>query len=192
MNLIPCIGVYGALCRELGRPFSFPGGESYVAEAVDSRLLADALHWAATSPTAGNQTFNITNGHVFEWRDLWASFADMLEVEAGPDQRLSLAQWLPQEEATWRRIVVRHGLLPLSLREILGCRTSTPTMPSHTPAMAPHWRVGPIRSFSAPSSCARRGSDLHRYRADVRVLVCAAAGGARSALICTTTCIHEG
>jgi len=120
MNLIPAIGVYAALCRELGRPFSFPGGESYVAGAVDSRLLADALHWAATSSGATNETFNITNGDVFEWRDLWGSFARALDVEAGDDRPLSLASWLPQHEATWQRIVVRHGLRVLSLSEILG------------------------------------------------------------------------
>lgn len=120
MNLIPVIGVYGALCREMDRPFSFPGGAPYIAEAVDSRLLADALHWAASSSTAANETFNITNGDVFEWRDLWASFAEMLEVETGPDQRLCLAQWLPRQEAVWQRLVVRDRLRALSLGEILG------------------------------------------------------------------------
>jgi len=120
MNLIPAIGVYAALCREMGRPFSFPGGQSYVAEAVDSRLLAEALHWAANASTAANETFNITNGDVFEWRDLWASFAESLEVETGPDERLSLAQWLPRQELIWQHIVLRHGLRSLGLREILG------------------------------------------------------------------------
>jgi nucleoside-diphosphate-sugar epimerase len=120
MNLIPVIGVYAALCRELGRPFSFPGGASYVAEAVDSRLLADALHWAATAAGARDETFNITNGDVFEWRDLWPSFARALDVEPGPDQALSMAEWLPEQEDVWQRIVRRHGLRALSLREILG------------------------------------------------------------------------
>jgi nucleoside-diphosphate-sugar epimerase len=120
MNLIPVIGVYAALCREIGRPFSFPGGAPYVAEAVDSRLLADALHWAATSPAARDETFNVTNGDVFEWRDLWDAFARALEVESGPDRPLSMADWLPEQEAIWQRIVQRRGLRALSLREILG------------------------------------------------------------------------
>lgn len=120
MNLIPVIGVYAALCRELDRPFSYPGGASYVAEAVDSRLLADALHWAATSPSARNETFNITNGDVFEWRDLWGSFAAALQVESGPDRLLSMADWLPGQEATWQRTIRRHGLRALSLGQVLG------------------------------------------------------------------------
>lgn len=120
MNLIPVIGVYAALCRELDQSFSYPGGPSYVAEAADSRLLANALHWAASSPAAANETFNITNGDVFEWRDLWPSLASMLGVEPGPDEYRSIAAWLPEQEDVWSRVVSRHGLRRLSLREIVG------------------------------------------------------------------------
>src|SRR5699024_122118 len=62
MNLIPVIGVYAALCRELNYPFAFPGGGEYALEAVDSRLLAKAFYWAAETPAAHNEIFNITNG----------------------------------------------------------------------------------------------------------------------------------
>lgn len=120
MNLIPVIGCYAAIRHELGEPFSFPGGAAYVAEAVDSRLLASALYWAARAPAARNETFNITNGDVFDWRDLWPSFAHCLGVAAGPDQPLSLASWLPQQEDIWRRIVERHGLRRHTLAEIVG------------------------------------------------------------------------
>jgi nucleoside-diphosphate-sugar epimerase len=120
MNLIPVIGLYAALARELARPFSFPGGAPYVAEAVDSRLLADALHWAADSPAAANETFNITNGDVFEWRDIWPALARLLGVEPGPDERFSLAVWLPEQEQAWARVVERHGLRPHTLSELLG------------------------------------------------------------------------
>ncbi len=46
MNLPPIIGAYAAICREEGRPFGFPGGASWVWEAVDTRLVANALAWA--------------------------------------------------------------------------------------------------------------------------------------------------
>ena len=41
MNLAPVIGAYGAICRELGEPMGYPGGISWVWEAVDARLLAN-------------------------------------------------------------------------------------------------------------------------------------------------------
>ena len=79
-----------------------------------------ALRWAATSSSARGQTFNITNGDVFEWRDVWGSLAQMLGVNPGPDEPLSLAEWLPQQEAAWARTVERCGLRPLSLHDIVG------------------------------------------------------------------------
>lgn len=120
MNLIPVIGCYAALRRELGEPFSFPGGAPYVAEAVDSRLLGAALHWAADAPAARDETFNITNGDVFDWRDLWLEFADWLDADPGPDQPLSLADWMPRQEKVWRRVVRRHALREQTLAEIVG------------------------------------------------------------------------
>jgi hypothetical protein len=48
MNLAPIIGVYAAVCQEEGLPFGFPGGVSYVREAVDARLVAEVIEWAAT------------------------------------------------------------------------------------------------------------------------------------------------
>lgn len=120
MNLPPVIGAYAALCREEGRPFAFPGGVAYAWEAVDVRLVGDALTWAAHSPVAAGETFNLTNGEVFEWRDLWPALADTLGVETGPDEPLSLAQCLPAKAAEWDRLVERHGLRPIPMQALLG------------------------------------------------------------------------
>jgi nucleoside-diphosphate-sugar epimerase len=120
MNLIPVIGAYAALCRELGESFSYPGGRSYIAEAVDSRLLAEALFWATDANAARDEVFNITNGDVFEWRDLWPALGNMLGVEAGPDSPRSLADWFSQHVETWRALAERHGLQETDLLKLLG------------------------------------------------------------------------
>jgi nucleoside-diphosphate-sugar epimerase len=114
------IGAYAAIRHELGEPFSFTGGHRYPVEAVDARLIADAMHWAAEAPAARDETFNITNGDVFAWPDIWPAFAQMLGVESGPDERLSLAAWLPQHAEAWDRVVQRHGLRPNTLSRLLG------------------------------------------------------------------------
>jgi hypothetical protein len=120
MNPIPIIGVYAAICREEGRPFAFAGGPSYVLEAVDARLLARALAWAAVTSSARNETFNITNGDVFVWRNVWPAIADALRVEPGPDEPISLAEFLPKKADVWNRVVSRHNLRPLAMSDILG------------------------------------------------------------------------
>jgi len=120
MNLIPVIGVYAAICRELGRPFSFPGGPVIVQQAVDCRLVADALAWAATSPAAAGETFNLTNGEVFAWPSIWPAIAEAVGLPVGPDTPMSLVAFLAEHEDVWDRIVAEHGLRPIGLAQLLG------------------------------------------------------------------------
>jgi nucleoside-diphosphate-sugar epimerase len=110
MNLIPAIGVYAALLHENGRPLSFPGGPPWTREAVDADLLARACEWAATTEVCANETFNINNGDVFDWRHVWPAIAETLGMEVGPDTPLSLAAAMPPREAEWQAIVRKHGL----------------------------------------------------------------------------------
>src|SRR5215831_8705629 len=65
LNVVPAIGVYAAIRREKGELFNFPGGPSFVWEVADADLVADVMVWAAQSPQAANEAFNITNGDVF-------------------------------------------------------------------------------------------------------------------------------
>ena len=120
MNLPPIIGAYAAICREEGRPFGFPGGVPYVWEAVDTRLVADALAWAATAPQAAGETFNLTNGEVFEWRSLWPAMAEALGVEPGPDNPTRLATFLLERAGVGDRIVDEHGLRRIPMHDLVG------------------------------------------------------------------------
>ena len=120
MNLAPIIGAYAAITREEGEPFGFPGGISYVWEAVDSRLLARVFTWAATSPAASGQHFNVTNGDVFEWRNLWPAMAQVLGAKIGPDKPRSMAEYLPAKSGVWDAIVKKNGLRPVKMSELVG------------------------------------------------------------------------
>ncbi|MGH8676879.1 MAG: SDR family oxidoreductase, partial [Burkholderiales bacterium] len=82
MNLTTVIAVYAAICKELGLPFSHSGEpENYriLYQATDSDLLARAIEWMATSPNCVNQAFNVTNGDLFRWQDLWPKIAGVFE-----------------------------------------------------------------------------------------------------------------
>jgi hypothetical protein len=103
-----------------GLPFTYPGGPSYVAEVVDTSLLADAIVWAASAPTARNQHFNISNGEVFQWRDLWPAMANTLGIETGPDEAFRISEYLLGREGLWEEIVNKHGLRKLALPELFG------------------------------------------------------------------------
>ena len=57
-------------------------------EAVDADLIAEALAWAAEAPAARGQTFNITNGDVFVWENVWPAIAQALGLEPAFDHPL--------------------------------------------------------------------------------------------------------
>lgn len=120
MNLLAAIGVYGALLREAGEPLHYPGGAPYVVEAVDARLLARACEWAATNPECGNQVFNITNGDVLVWPNVWPTIADALGMNVGETKPLALTEEMPKRSADWDRIVAKYDLAANSMEQLVG------------------------------------------------------------------------
>ena len=83
MDLIPPLGVYAAMLREQGRPLDFPGGAARVAQAVDVDLLARAIAWSGEAESARNEAFNVTNGDVFTWENIWPAISDALGMKPG-------------------------------------------------------------------------------------------------------------
>ena len=102
MDLIPPLGVYAAMLREWGRPLDYPGGAPRVSQAVDVDLLARARSpGPARTDAARNEAFNVTNGDVFTWENVWPAIADALDMKPGQAVPLSLAQTFPQWIAPW-------------------------------------------------------------------------------------------
>ncbi|MGM0585978.1 MAG: SDR family oxidoreductase [Pseudomonadota bacterium] len=120
MNIAPVLGVAAAIMAEEGRPFGYPGGPSYLWEAADSRLVAKALAWAGEAPEAANETFNLANGDVSDWRHLWPDIARQLGMQPADPEPLSLADYLPPRAELWERIRARHALAAPPLPELLG------------------------------------------------------------------------
>jgi nucleoside-diphosphate-sugar epimerase len=120
LNVLPAIGVYAAIRREKGEPFSFPGGPSFVWEAADANLVGQVMLWAAQAPQAANEIFNVTNGDVFEWRSAWPAMAETLGVEPGPDEPTSLAAYIRDNADVWSKIVAKYGLASSDLRSFVG------------------------------------------------------------------------
>src|SRR5947209_6189051 len=96
MDLIPPLGVYAAMLREQGRALDYPGGAARVSQAVDVDLLARAIGWAGEADAARNEAFNVANGDVFTWQNVWPAIADALDMKPGAAVPLSLAQKSPQ------------------------------------------------------------------------------------------------
>ena len=111
MNLIPALGAYAALLREAGQPLAYPGGQGNILEAVDADLLGRVIAWAGAADNARNEIFNVTNGDVFLWKNLWPALADMLGMEVGPDQPCALGEAMPRRAAEWDAIRRKYDLV---------------------------------------------------------------------------------
>ena len=121
MNVIPALGAYAAIERQRGKTvLDFPGGVGRTAQAVDVDLLARAIAWCGDSANARNEIFNVTNGDVFEWPNVWPAIADALGFTAGAARSLSLDREIRPLEAEWQRIVSQHGLVSGSLKDFVG------------------------------------------------------------------------
>jgi nucleoside-diphosphate-sugar epimerase len=115
MNLAMVIGVYAAISKELGLPLRFPGkpgAYDTLLEMTDAGLLAKATVWAATDERCGNQAFNINNGDLFRWHDMWPKIARHFELDVAPPLPMSLEVVMADKEPLWNRMRERHGLEP--------------------------------------------------------------------------------
>lgn len=120
MNMIAALGVYGALQRARSMPLNYPGGPSGIMEAIDANLLASAIAFSLDNPVFENETFNITNGDVFTWENLWQGIANSLNMEVGESSRQFLSQTLYGEEDLWSSIVDEFRLQKHSIRDLVG------------------------------------------------------------------------
>jgi hypothetical protein len=88
---------------------------------TDARLLARHLAWAATTPAARDQAFNVVNGDVFRWSWMWEQLASWFELEpapfpgAGTPLELQLADAAP----LWTKIAEKYRLVEADLKVLI-------------------------------------------------------------------------
>lgn len=119
MNMVAAIGVYAALKKHRGQPLAWPGGTSGIMEATDADLLAEAIMFSFDNPRFSNETFNVTNGDVFTWENLWPTIVSSLGCEQGEPSPERLAE-VGYDEDAWREIAATHDLAQYSVRELVG------------------------------------------------------------------------
>lgn len=113
MNLALLIAVYATISKALNIPLRFPGkpgAYGKLLEMTDAHLLAKATVWAATEPLAANQAFNINNGDLFRWTDLWPKIANYFNMEVDSPLPLPLQTMMSDKEDIWEEIKTQHGL----------------------------------------------------------------------------------
>lgn len=121
MNLAMVIAIYATMCKALNVPFRFPGrpgAYNSLLEMTDAGLLAKATTWAATTPAAANQAFNITNGDLFRWNRLWPRLGEFFGLEAAPPLPMSLTDAMADKASLWDQLIVQHRLEPTPYADV--------------------------------------------------------------------------
>jgi nucleoside-diphosphate-sugar epimerase len=115
MNMSLTLSVYATICKELGRPFIFPGSEmqwNALTDVTDADLLSEQMIWAATHTEGQNEPFNTANGDVFRWRWLWPQLAEYfgVEWEGFEGEPRPLEVQMEGMEQTWTDIAAKYNL----------------------------------------------------------------------------------
>ncbi|MFN3818765.1 SDR family oxidoreductase [Blastomonas sp.] len=123
MNMGTTLAVYATLCRETGRPFTFPGSAAQwrsLTDMTDAGQLAQQLLWATQTPAAHNQAFNIVNGDIFRWEWMWGRIADWFGLSPAPfdGTERPLAQQMADDGDVWRKIAEREQLVEPDLARL--------------------------------------------------------------------------
>ncbi|MGB0619335.1 MAG: SDR family oxidoreductase [Myxococcota bacterium] len=120
MNPLAPVAAYAAIGKHEGRGLGFPGGATGPVDAMDARLLARALQWGATAEAARNEIFNVSNGDVFVWENVWPRLAEAFGMEVAPPAPQKLAETMPAKARVWDEIVATHGLRAPGLMDFVG------------------------------------------------------------------------
>ncbi|WP_336756079.1 SDR family oxidoreductase [Pantoea sp. USHLN298] len=114
MNLALSLAIYASICHAEALPLRFPGSlETWhsLVDFTDAELLADATLWAAEAAEAHNQAFNINNGDLWRWSELWPVIADWFGLDIAPPVSLSLQQLFHDYRQTWRELAAARALV---------------------------------------------------------------------------------
>jgi nucleoside-diphosphate-sugar epimerase len=120
-NAVAVIGAYAAIVRELEQPLDFPGSAAAFdarRDFTDASLLARAMVFTATTPACANAAFNVNNGDVLRWREMWPTIARHFGIAAGEVRPQSLNDWARDKEPVWASIVRRYGLVETGIRDV--------------------------------------------------------------------------
>ncbi|WP_412467257.1 SDR family oxidoreductase [Pedobacter sp. KLB.chiD] len=121
MNLISVIAVYASISKELGLPLRFPGKSGAydkLLDITDARLLAKATVWAATNPICANQAFNITNGDLIRWNDIWPKIAAYFKMDTAPPLQMPLQTIMADKSVIWSQLQEKYNLVKCSYEEV--------------------------------------------------------------------------
>ena len=79
-------------------------------ETTDAELFGRAALWALGEDNARNEIFNVSNGDVYRWRQLWNVLAAFYDLPVAEPLAMSTVSEMSEEAPLWDSTVARYGL----------------------------------------------------------------------------------
>ncbi len=125
MNLIMVVAIYASISKALNLPLRHPGSVANmkaIYQTTDTAHLAKAAVWMSTDARCQGEAFNITNGDLFRWSNMWPAIADYFEMEVAPPQHINLERMMADKAGLWAEIVQQHGLQDIAFDQLVSWR----------------------------------------------------------------------
>ena len=121
MNLVTALATYAAMSRELRIPLRYPGrqaGWNTLQETCDAELFGRATLWALGEEKTRNEIFNVSNGDVYRWRQMWGELAAFYDIPVAEPLAMSTVAEMSEKASLWDAMVARYELFPTPYEQI--------------------------------------------------------------------------
>lgn len=159
MNLSSAIALYALVSKELDTSSDgvvFPGSPTFYTKFdsfTDSKLHAEFCAWAALEPRAANQAFNVVNGDIESWQNLWPKVAEYFGTKVKKDQ-----------------FVTGNSAVASITKYVTGDASSSTALAPEPPISASAEHIGLVGSPALAQSKVEQHVDLEKWsqRSDVK------------------------
>ncbi len=174
LNLAVVLALYGSLRRARKEPLRFPASAGCfraLFQVIDADLLARGAIHVSTTAACANAAFNIGNGDIFRWQNLWPAIAAWFGTEPAGPSAVPLADYFEQHAPTWQALAAKHGLRAFPFDRLPNWVRGDYTAPNSRFA-AEHDIIADIVKLRRAGFCEAISSDamflrlFERYRAE--------------------------
>lgn len=112
-NLLHTCAIYATICKLTGLPLYFPGGQhghDALFQMTDARLLGRASIWAALDAERKDDIFNITNGDLIRWGNVWPRIAAYFGLAPERPINLNMATFMADKAPLWNKLADEQKL----------------------------------------------------------------------------------
>jgi nucleoside-diphosphate-sugar epimerase len=90
-----------------------------LVNVTDAELLAKGMEYVSINESANGEIFNLTNGDIFRWKELWPKFGEYFGVAVEEPQTFSLATYMADKNKLWNEMVQKYQLEEHSLDHLV-------------------------------------------------------------------------